>query len=319
MTTVTMQHSRDIRALFDESSDAEEFFGFPSSEVSSVGSSEDLLKDIEDSEKICDTDSSDESSDDDSHESIVRKQRAQLMKKKQFLDNLMKDLNSNPAFLKMKATTPQQYKRSLSPRKNPRKKTQRDIYYRDPPVTRQRSGSTKLHEPLKQRSFRSFLTVKFQMKRKQNMETNMGPKRRYSSHNAQVHEIIPVEDVTREMLNNIAQHSVGKHYDAINGTSCHQCRQKTIDTKSCCRSKDCVGVRGQFCGPCLKNRYGELVEDALLDPEWKCPVCRDFCNCSICRNRNGKCPTGILIGLARQHGHSNVKDYLDALSKNGLE
>ena len=44
--------------------------------------------------------------------------------------------------------------------------------------------------------------------------------------------------------------------------------------------------------------------------DWKCPVCRGFCNCSICRNRQGKCATGILIGLARQNGHSNVKDYL---------
>jgi len=25
-------------------------------------------------------------------------------------------------------------------------------------------------------------------------------------------------------------------------------------------------VRGQFCGPCLRNRYGEEVQDALLNP-----------------------------------------------------
>lgn len=50
------------------------------------------------------------------------------------------------------------------------------------------------------------------------------------------------------------------------GTTCHQCRQKTIDTKTNCRNPDCVGVRGQFCGPCLRNRYGEEVRDALLNP-----------------------------------------------------
>lgn len=44
------------------------------------------------------------------------------------------------------------------------------------------------------------------------------------------------------------------------------CRQKTLDTKTMCRSGSCVGVRGQFCGPCLKNRYGESAEKALKDP-----------------------------------------------------
>lgn len=50
------------------------------------------------------------------------------------------------------------------------------------------------------------------------------------------------------------------------GSTCHQCRQKTIDTKTCCRSEACRGVQGQFCGPCLRNRYGEDVKKALLDP-----------------------------------------------------
>lgn len=50
------------------------------------------------------------------------------------------------------------------------------------------------------------------------------------------------------------------------GSTCHQCRQKTIDTKTNCRNPECVGVRGQFCGPCLRNRYGEEVRDALLNP-----------------------------------------------------
>lgn len=50
------------------------------------------------------------------------------------------------------------------------------------------------------------------------------------------------------------------------GSSCHQCRQKTLDTKTVCRSGFCVGAKGQFCGPCLKNRYGEDVCTVLLDP-----------------------------------------------------
>lgn len=55
-------------------------------------------------------------------------------------------------------------------------------------------------------------------------------------------------------------------FHVIQGSTCHQCRQKTVDTKTCCRSEDCRGIQGQFCGPCLRNRYGEDVRKALIDP-----------------------------------------------------
>jgi hypothetical protein len=29
------------------------------------------------------------------------------------------------------------------------------------------------------------------------------------------------------------------------GSSCHQCRQKTVDVKTVCRSGRCVGIRGE--------------------------------------------------------------------------
>lgn len=69
------------------------------------------------------------------------------------------------------------------------------------------------------------------------------------------------------------------------GTTCHQCRQKTVDMKTICRSGECIGVRGQFCGRCLELRYQEDAMEALLDPNWKCPPCRNICNCSICRKK----------------------------------
>ncbi|XP_064102432.1 cell division cycle-associated protein 7-like [Macrobrachium nipponense] len=127
--------------------------------------------------------------------------------------------------------------------------------------------------------------------------------------------IVMPEDVTEKDLRNIAERSGTKIYNQSIGTTCHQCRQKTIDTKTICRSGECCGVRGMFCGPCLKNRYGEEVRDALLDPKWMCPPCRGLCNCSICRNRNGKSATGILINIARARGFDNVKDYLESLIK----
>ena len=125
-------------------------------------------------------------------------------------------------------------------------------------------------------------------------------------------DILMPEDVTPSMLKNVC---VGgkKKYNSSIGTTCHQCRQKTLDTKTVCRSGVCQGVRGQFCGVCLRNRYGEDAREALMDPNWRCPPCRNFCNCSICRNRNGKGATGILIQVAQSKGYDNVADYLEHL------
>lgn len=129
----------------------------------------------------------------------------------------------------------------------------------------------------------------------------------------------PVEDITEEDLENVAITVRDKIYDKILGNTCHQCRQKTIDTKTVCRNQSCGGVRGQFCGPCLRNRYGEDVRSALLDPDWMCPPCRGICNCSYCRRRDGHCATGILIHLAKFYGYNNVKEYLESVQKQLVE
>ncbi|XP_076295633.1 uncharacterized protein LOC143216458 [Lasioglossum baleicum] len=119
-----------------------------------------------------------------------------------------------------------------------------------------------------------------------------------------------VDEITEHMLANIAEKSTNKQYCRIRGTSCHQCRQKTLDTKTVCRSGECIGVRGQFCGPCLRGRYGESALEALKDPKWACPACRGLCNCSICRTRSGLAPTGILAPVAQEEGYTSVMDYL---------
>ncbi|XP_039718451.1 cell division cycle-associated 7-like protein isoform X1 [Pteropus medius] len=129
----------------------------------------------------------------------------------------------------------------------------------------------------------------------------------------------PVEDITEEDLENVALTVRDKIYDKVLGNTCHQCRQKTIDTKTVCRNQSCGGVRGQFCGPCLRNRYGEDVRSALLDPDWMCPPCRGICNCSYCRRRDGRCATGILIHLAKFYGYNNVKEYLESFQKQLVE
>ncbi|CAH1789404.1 unnamed protein product [Owenia fusiformis] len=122
-----------------------------------------------------------------------------------------------------------------------------------------------------------------------------------------------VDEITQEDLDMVANHVKEKRYDSYNGTTCHQCRQKTDDQKTICRSEDCSGVRGHFCGPCLRNRYGEDAKTALKDPDWQCPPCRGICNCSFCRRKAGCCSTGILIHVARLHGYEDVNAYLQSL------
>ncbi|MEQ2306421.1 hypothetical protein AMECASPLE_008138 [Ameca splendens] len=144
-----------------------------------------------------------------------------------------------------------------------------------------------------------------------------GRKKKRRSHSSRRSQYVvkSVDEITEEDLENIAYRSKDKIWDKENGSSCHQCRQKTLDTKTVCRSGYCVGVKGQFCGPCLKNRYGEDVRSVLLDPTWSCPICRGMCNCSLCRKKEGRCATGILVGLARFNGHDNVHEYLESIQK----
>ncbi|XP_065176917.1 cell division cycle-associated protein 7-like [Sycon ciliatum] len=127
---------------------------------------------------------------------------------------------------------------------------------------------------------------------------------------------VPVElddDATQydpKDLTQIAQSTSEKVYDRVEGSTCHQCRQKTRDLKTTCRNKHCVGVRGQFCGPCLRNRYGEDAAEACKDLTWVCPPCRDICNCSFCLPKRGRRPTGILIHIARDNGFDSVHSFL---------
>lgn len=121
-----------------------------------------------------------------------------------------------------------------------------------------------------------------------------------------------------------------KIYDSINGTSCHQCRQKTLNPKvKCTKVWDEVGKDGtvekRFCTvmmdeECLIGRYGESLEDCLTSGEWVCPKCngmRSFdqpgnCNCSFCMRKSGKAPTGQLKHKALSLGYASVKEYLAA-------
>uniref|UniRef100_A0A3Q3JYY1 Zinc-finger domain-containing protein n=2 Tax=Monopterus albus TaxID=43700 RepID=A0A3Q3JYY1_MONAL len=149
----------------------------------------------------------------------------------------------------------------------------------------------------------------------QDMPNRLQPRRRtFNATKAIPHVVRPVEDITEAELQGICQ-NVREKVHSPTGSTCHQCRQKTTDTKTNCRNPECVGVRGQFCGPCLRNRYGEEVRDALLNPEWQCPPCRGICNCSFCRARKGHCATGVLVYQAKHRGFDNVHAFLTSDSE----
>ncbi|XP_066933535.1 cell division cycle-associated 7-like protein [Clytia hemisphaerica] len=125
----------------------------------------------------------------------------------------------------------------------------------------------------------------------------------------------PFDAVTEEDLILVADRTSDKRYDQVDGTSCHQCRQKTDDLKTVCRSGHCVGIRGQFCGPCLKNRYGECAKEAIMNATWQCPPCRGICNCSFCMKKRGRRATGIMIHAAKQSGYTDVSSFLGLKEK----
>ena len=58
-------------------------------------------------------------------------------------------------------------------------------------------------------------------------------------------------------------------------------------------------------------RYGEHVDEANdAGDAWRCPSCRDLCNCSFCRQRKGLPPTGTLYRRAIKAGFASVAHYL---------
>ncbi|KAL4581242.1 hypothetical protein LXL04_017452 [Taraxacum kok-saghyz] len=89
---------------------------------------------------------------------------------------------------------------------------------------------------------------------------------------------------------------------------CHQCRHKTSSHRTNCCT--CKAIQGQFCGDCLFTRYGENVLEAMENPDWVCPVCRDICNCIQCRKLKGLKPLGSVYFKALRLGFKSVAHYL---------
>ncbi|XP_023282596.1 cell division cycle-associated protein 7-like isoform X1 [Seriola lalandi dorsalis] len=247
----------------------------------------------------------------DVSDSFLSKREQNIKANKAMLAQLMADLQKMPGgagFLKKQAGKQKTKEKSSRPprsgaaggesRRNPERVSRRQ--------TRSMGGCEDPSAPKEE---------ELEISLEEMLEVRRAPQRRGTPRPKQCkpHFIRPVDDITEDELQLVADNMTDKVYNSVTGSTCHQCRQKTVDTKTCCRSEECRGIQGQFCGPCLRNRYGEDVRKALLDPEWKCPPCRGICNCSFCRQRDGRCPTGILFPLAQYHGFSDVHSYLSSL------
>ncbi|CAL1582319.1 unnamed protein product [Knipowitschia caucasica] len=253
---------------------------------------------------------------DSDEDDFIKKRALNIKENKAMLAKLMSELSKVPGLFPGSLA-----KSPFAPRKHTQKAPTPRVLRKNPerttrPHTRSRSLVDGPPSPTPEEE--EDPEDKFSLVRKSRFyeEVDEPPRRRtYSGMKAIPHVVRPVDDITELELDRICNNVREKVYSQSTGSTCHQCRQKTTDTKTCCRNPECVGVRGQFCGPCLRNRYGEEVRDALLNEDWQCPPCRGICNCSFCRAREGRCATGVLVYLAKYHGFDNVHSYLKSLKK----
>ncbi|XP_067865026.1 cell division cycle-associated 7-like protein isoform X2 [Heterodontus francisci] len=271
-------------------------------------------REIQDSESESDDDSrSGKKSSGKKSSNVLLKRAMNIKENKEMLAKLMAELKTMPGLFPMKVCTSSPPKLKRTPKRTfSEGKVERRVNparSARPPegfsVEKFAISPTKLMNQVKNFHLRADLS------NRSVQDESLSKRRRRSSKG----KPRPADDITEEDLENIAITVKDKIYDRCMGSTCHQCRQKTIDTKTICRNQDCSGVRGQFCGPCLRNRYGENVRLALLNPDWVCPPCRGICNCSFCRRRDGRCATGILVHLAKFYGYDNVQAYLESLQK----
>ncbi|XP_053554427.1 cell division cycle-associated protein 7 [Bombina bombina] len=264
-------------------------------------------------------DVSDNESDDEKCSNFLEKRAINIKENKEMLAKLMAELKTMPGFMSSKnpfSPTPKSKRTPKSPQSG--RSSRRYPERSSRPLTRSQSLIDGPPSPSREDESEDdhyYLVRKRKMDDEEMEEDNYVPRRSRPSAMTLPHVVRPVDEITQYELDRICSNVREKVYNRATGTTCHQCRQKTTDTKTNCRNPDCMGVRGQFCGPCLKNRYGEDVKAALLDPDWQCPPCRGICNCSFCRQRNGRCATGVLVYLAKYHGYDNVHAYLKSLKR----
>jgi len=95
---------------------------------------------------------------------------------------------------------------------------------------------------------------------------------------------IPFSIRTRSLEEITKKEIRGKTYGFVEGVFCHQCRLKTKldDTIRCINEEDSTEEH-YFCRMCLRNHYGEELEDINVNRDYVCPFCRIICDCFRCK------------------------------------
>ncbi|KAJ7262225.1 hypothetical protein B0H12DRAFT_321480 [Mycena haematopus] len=98
-------------------------------------------------------------------------------------------------------------------------------------------------------------------------------------------------------------HQCGKKRDKEDSAHCSHIEVYSVAENRPPKTRRC---HNKYCKPCLKNRYNEDIDmikanntsgsiqsGHIGEPyDYKCPKCRDICNCSRCRKAKGLEPTG---------------------------
>ncbi|KAJ8587446.1 hypothetical protein M405DRAFT_934681 [Rhizopogon salebrosus TDB-379] len=162
------------------------------------------------------------------------------------------------------------------------------------------------------------------------MSMNTSSKRKQDETHDQPSKKAKVE-TTSIKLNTTRRPLANATADFPNGfVYCHQCNKKrdAAITVHCTfqaakSSRRCIA---KYCAPCLKNRYGIVLQDVLSTSTvpadqkkrhvssegyfFKCPRCEETCNCVHCRKAKGLAPTGNLTLKARNSGLLSAAEVL---------
>uniref|UniRef100_A0A2K6C838 Cell division cycle associated 7 n=1 Tax=Macaca nemestrina TaxID=9545 RepID=A0A2K6C838_MACNE len=194
-------------------------------------------------------------SEDESGMNFLEKRALNIKQNKAMLAKLMSELESFPGSFPGRHPLPGSDSQSRRPRRRtfPGVASRRNPERRARPLTRSRSrilGSLDALPMEEEEEEDKYMLVRKRKTMDGYMnEDDLPRSRRSRSSMTLPHIIRPVEEITEEELENICSNSREKIYNRSLGSTCHQCRQKTIDTKTNCRNPDCWGVRASSAAP----------------------------------------------------------------------
>ncbi|KAJ7132798.1 hypothetical protein C8R43DRAFT_649398 [Mycena crocata] len=146
-------------------------------------------------------------------------------------------------------------------------------------------------------------------------------KRKLSYSEAPNHNINPLAALKRPKLVSDTGTPGGSDVSTNSYIYCHQCGRKRdkedsahctyIEVYSVAKNRPSKTRRchNKYCKSCLKNRYSEDIDTIKANKrvhpvqneetyDYKCPKCRDVCNCARCRKAKGLDPTGKFANTA---------------------